>query len=57
MVKNLPAMQETQETGVPSLSGGDPLEVVSAVQELRQELKEEPQGLRPLFQVLSWMKV
>jgi hypothetical protein len=31
--------------------------VVSAVQELRQELKEEPQGLRPLFQVLSWMKV
>ena len=26
MVKNLPAMQETQETGVPSLSGGDPLE-------------------------------
>ena len=50
VVKNLPAMQETQETQVPSLGAEDPLEKEvaphSSILAWRIPWTEEPGGLR-----------
>ena len=52
MVKNLPAMQEMQETGVRSLGGGDPLEegmaTHSNILARRIPRTEEPGGLQSI---------
>ena len=51
MVKNLPAMLETQETRVPSLGGDDPLEeevtTHSSIPPWRIPGTEEPGRLQP----------
>ena len=52
MVKNLPAMQEMQETRVRSLGGGDPLEegmaTHSNILARRIPRTEEPGGLQSI---------
>ena len=52
MVKNLPAMQETQEMRVPSLGGKDPLEeemaTSSSILDWRIPCTEEPGGLQSI---------
>ena len=52
MVKNLPAMQETQEMRVPSLGGKDPLEEEMAthcsILDLQIPWTEKPDGLQSM---------
>ena len=52
VVKNLPAMQETPETWVPSLGGDDPLEkrmaTHSSILAWRIPRMEEPGGLQSM---------